>query len=43
MGLSLDYSREKFTLDQDINETVKKVFVDLYQKGLIYQGTKIVN
>ncbi|MCL6429005.1 Valine--tRNA ligase [Spiroplasma sp. JKS002669] len=43
MGLSLDYSREKFTLDQDVNETVKKVFVDLYQKGLIYQGTKIVN
>lgn len=43
MGLSLDYSREKFTLDQDVNQSVRKVFVDLYQKGLIYQGTKIVN
>ncbi|MDQ7983131.1 MAG: valine--tRNA ligase [Spiroplasma sp.] len=43
LGLSLDYSREKFTLDQDVNQAVKKVFVTLYQKGLIYQGTKIVN
>lgn len=43
LGLSLDYTREKFTLDQDVNEIVKKVFVDLYNKNLIYQGKKIVN
>lgn len=43
MGLSLDYSREKFTLDQDVSQAVRKVFVDLYHKKLIYQGTKIVN
>lgn len=43
LGLSLDYSREKFTLDQDVQQTVRKVFVDLYNKELIYQGKKIVN
>ncbi|MGL5268782.1 MAG: valine--tRNA ligase [Spiroplasma sp.] len=43
LGLSLDYTREKFTLDQDVQQTVRKVFVDLYHKNLIYQGTKIIN
>lgn len=43
LGLALDYSREKFTLDADINQAVNQVFVKLYNQGLIYQGTKIVN
>lgn len=43
LGLSLDYSREKFTLDESINRAVRKVFVDLYNKGLIYQGERIIN
>ncbi len=43
MGLALDYSREKFTLDEDVNETVNKVFIDLYNQGLIYQGYRITN
>lgn len=43
LGLSLDYSRERFTLDEGLNEAVKKVFVDLYNRGLIYQGERIIN
>ncbi|MEG2351375.1 MAG: valine--tRNA ligase [Bacilli bacterium] len=43
MGLSLDYSRERFTLDDGINKAVNKVFVDLYNEGLIYKGKKIIN
>ncbi len=43
MGLALDYSREKFTLDSDVNETVNEVFVKLYEQGLIYQGYRITN
>lgn len=43
MGLSLDYSRERFTLDEGLSEAVKKVFVDLYHKGLIYRGEYIIN
>lgn len=43
LGLSLDYTREKFTLDQDVSQVVKKVFIELYNKKLIYQGIKIVN
>jgi valyl-tRNA synthetase len=43
MGLSLDYSRERFTLDEGLSAAVKKVFVDLYQDGLIYQGYRIIN
>ncbi len=43
MGLALDYSREKFTLDSDVNETVNEVFVKLYDQGLIYQGYRITN
>ena len=43
MGVSVDYSRERFTLDEGLNEAVKKVFVDFYNKGLIYRGEKIIN
>nr|WP_269108732.1 valine--tRNA ligase [Lacticaseibacillus saniviri] len=43
MGLSLDYSRERFTLDDGLSQAVKKVFVDLYNEGLIYRGEYIVN
>lgn len=43
LGLALDYSKEKFTLDEDINQQVKSAFVKLYNKGLIYQGTRIIN
>lgn len=43
MGLSLDYSRERFTLDEGLNKAVRKVFVTLYNKGLIYRGERIIN
>ena len=43
MGLSLDYSRERFTLDEGLSEAVRKVFVSLYEKDLIYRGEYIIN
>ena len=43
LGLSLDYSKERFTLDEGLSKAVKKVFVDLYNKGLIYRGERIIN
>jgi len=43
MGLSLDYTKERFTLDEGLSNAVKKVFVDLYNKGLIYRGERIIN
>ena len=43
MGVSVDYTRERFTLDEGLNEAVKKVFVDYYNKGIIYRGEKIIN
>lgn len=43
VGISVDYSRERFTLDEGLNEAVRKVFVDLYEKGLIYRGEYIIN
>ena len=43
LGLSLDYSKERFTLDEGLSDAVKKVFVDLYNEGLIYRGEKIIN
>ena len=43
MGLSLDYSRERFTLDEGLSKAVSKVFVQLYEKGLIYRGERIIN
>ena len=43
LGLSVDYTRERFTLDEDLNRAVRKVFVDYYNKGLIYRGERIIN
>lgn len=43
LGLALDYSRERFTLDEGLNKAVTKVFVDLYNKGWIYRGERIIN
>lgn len=43
IGLSLDYSRERFTLDKGLSDAVRKVFVTLYNKGLIYRGEYIIN
>ncbi len=43
MGVSLDYTRERFTLDDRLSHAVRKVFVDLYKDGLIYQGERIIN
>ena len=43
LGLALDYSKERFTLDEGLSAAVKKVFVDLYNKGLIYRGERIIN
>ncbi|WP_018931423.1 valine--tRNA ligase [Gracilibacillus lacisalsi] len=43
LGLGLDYSRERFTLDEGLSEAVKEVFVTLYEKGLIYRGEYIIN
>ena len=43
MGISVDYSRERFTLDEGLSEAVKKVFVTLYEKDLLYRGEYIIN
>jgi valyl-tRNA synthetase len=43
MGLSLDYSRERFTLDEGMSSGVRQVFIQLYRKGLIYRGKRIIN
>lgn len=43
MGSSCDWERERFTLDEGCNEAVKEVFVNLYEKGLIYRGERIIN
>nr|WP_146551178.1 valine--tRNA ligase [Rummeliibacillus sp. SL167] len=43
LGLALDYSRERFTLDEGLSDAVKEVFVRLYEKGLIYRGKRIIN
>ena len=43
LGASFDLSRKRFTLDEGCSKAVKKVFVDLYNKGLIYKGSYIVN
>ena len=43
LGLALDYSKERFTLDEGLNYAVRKVFVDLYNEGLIYRGERIIN
>ena len=43
IGASCDWKRTKFTMDDDMSESVIKVFVDLYNKGLIYRGVRMVN
>ena len=43
LGVSLDYSKERFTLDEMLSKAVKHVFVDYYNRGLIYRGEKIIN
>ena len=43
LGCSCDWDRTKFTMDEDMSESVIKVFVDLYNKGLIYKGFRMVN
>ncbi|WP_299106436.1 valine--tRNA ligase [uncultured Winogradskyella sp.] len=43
LGCSCDWDRTKFTMDDDMSESVIKVFVDLYSKGLIYRGYRMVN
>ena len=43
MGSSCDWDRERFTLDEGCSKAVREVFVNLYEKGLIYQGKRMVN
>ncbi|MEI6093886.1 MAG: valine--tRNA ligase [Gammaproteobacteria bacterium] len=43
IGTSADWSRERFTLDKGLSDAVYKVFVQLYEEGLIYRGTRLVN
>ncbi|MDQ3132154.1 MAG: class I tRNA ligase family protein, partial [Acidobacteriota bacterium] len=42
-GLSVDWSRERFTMDESLSKAVREVFVSLYEEGNIYRGTRIVN
>jgi valyl-tRNA synthetase len=43
LGTSLDWSRERFTMDPGLSAAVQKVFIDLYREGLIYRGKRLVN
>ena len=43
MGASLDWESERFTLDEGLSIAVSKVFIDLYEEGLIYKGKRLVN
>ncbi|AOA01695.1 valine--tRNA ligase [Carnobacterium maltaromaticum] len=43
VGISVDYSRERFTLDSGLSDAVRKVFVSMYEKDLIYRGEYIIN
>ena len=43
LGLSLDYSKERFTLDEGLSKAVRTVFVKLYEEGLIYRGERMIN
>ena len=43
LGLALDYTKERFTLDEGLSKAVNTVFVTLYNKGLIYRGERIIN
>jgi valyl-tRNA synthetase len=42
-GVSVDWSRERFTMDEDLSRAVREVFVRLYEEGMIYRGNRIVN
>src|SRR5579872_1902671 len=43
LGTSMDWSRERFTLDETLSHAVREVFIKLYEEGLIYRGTRLVN
>ncbi len=43
LGTSMDWSRERFTMDEDLSEAVMEVFIRLYEEGLIYRGKRLVN
>ncbi len=43
LGCSCDWSRERFTMDEGLSKAVQKFFLDLYQKGLIYKGKRMIN
>jgi len=43
LGVSVDYSKERFTLDDGLSKAVTEVFIKLYEKGLIYRGNRIIN
>ncbi len=43
LGASVDWTRDRFTMDEGLSEAVRKVFVDLYDEGLIYRGKRLVN
>ncbi len=43
IGSSVDWSRERFTMDEGLSKAVLKVFIQLYEEGLIYRGTRLVN
>ena len=43
LGLSLDYNKERFTLDEGLSKAIEEVFIKLYNEGLIYRGEKIIN
>src|SRR5262249_10490484 len=43
LGTSMDWSRERFTLDEKLSHAVRETFIRLYEEGLIYRGTRLVN
>ena len=43
LGASVDWKRERFTMDKKLSDAVQKVFIDLYNEGLIYRGKRLVN
>lgn len=43
LGISCDWSRQSFTLDENLSHAVEEVFIELYEKGLIYRGNRIIN
>ena len=43
LGASVDWERERFTMDKELSQAVQKVFIDLYNEDLIYRGKRLVN